>query len=115
MIKVDTDLYMMLTLSLFRQDILAGVNGGLVVASFLAAMTSSLFVPWVSSGVSRLLESGLPRVEITLPDNEAINIINSLAGEEEDMEDMEDMEDSGEMGATNKVKRSIRFKQTILT
>ena len=102
----------MLTLSLFRQDILAGVNGGLVVASFLAAMTSSLFVPWVSSGVSRLLESGLPRVEITLPDNEAVNIINSLAGEEEDMEDMED---SDEMEATNKVKRSIRFKQTILT
>merc|ERR1712241_1474749 len=31
-----------------RQDILAGVNGGLVAASFLAAMTSSLLMPWVT-------------------------------------------------------------------
>eukprot|EP00493_Phyllostaurus_siculus_P022811 UN23145 len=72
-----------------RQDILAGVNGGLVAASFLAAMTSSLLMPWVTSGVSRLLERGLPRIEITLPDNEAVKIINSVAEEEEEEEDEE--------------------------
>merc|ERR1712037_9205 len=87
-----------------RQDILAGVNGGLVAASFLAAMTSSLLMPWVTSGVSRLLERGLPRIEITLPDNEAVKIINSVAEEEEE-------EVIDEMEATNKVRRSIRYQK----
>ena len=100
----------------FRQDILAGVNGGLVAASFLAAMTSSLLMPWVTSGVSRLLERGLPRIEITLPDNEAVKIINSVAEEEEEEEDEEvdkeeDKEVIDEMEATNKVRRSIRYQK----
>merc|ERR1712037_6888 len=99
-----------------RQDILAGVNGGLVAASFLAAMTSSLLMPWVTSGVSRLLERGLPRIEITLPDNEAVKIINSVAEEEEEEEDEEvdkeeDEEVIDEMEATNKVRRSIRYQK----
>lgn len=95
---------------MFRQDILAGVNGGLVAASFLAAMTSSLLVPWVTSGVSRLLESGLPRIEITLPENESVKIINSVV-EDEEVEAVKDMEDIDEMVATNKVRRSIRYQK----
>merc|ERR1712029_191965 len=70
-----------------RQDILAGVNGGLVAASFLAAMTSSLLIPWVTSGVSRLLERGLPRIEITMPDNDSVKIINNVAEEEDEEEE----------------------------
>ena len=107
---------------MFRQDILAGVNGGLVAASFLAAMTSSLLVPWVTSGVSRLLERGLPRIEITLPDNEAVKIINSVAEEEKEDEEVDKEEDKeedqeedkeviDEMEATNKVRRSIRYQK----
>ena len=95
---------------MFRQDILAGVNGGLVAASFLAAMTSSLLVPWVTSGVSRLLESGLPRIEITLPENESVKISNSVA-EDEEVEAVNDKEDIDEMVATNKVRRSIRYQK----
>ena len=95
---------------MFRQDILAGVNGGLVAASFLAAMTSSLLVPWVTSGVSRLLESGLPRIEITLPENESVKIINSVV-EDEEVEAVKVMEDIDEMVATNKVRRSIRYQK----
>ena len=96
---------------MFRQDILAGVNGGLVTASFLAAMTSSLLVPWVTSGVSRLLESGLPRIEITLPENESVKISNSVAEDEEGEEAVNDKEDIDEMVATNKVRRSIRYQK----
>ena len=95
---------------MFRQDILAGVNGGLVAASFLAAMTSSLLVPWVTSGVSRLLETGLPRIEITLPENESVKISNSVA-EDEEVEAVNDKEDIDEMVATNKVRRSIRYQK----
>ena len=100
---------------MFRQDILAGVNGGLVAASFLAAMTSSLLVPWVTSGVSRLLESGLPRIEITLPENESVKIINNVA-EDEEVETVKDKdkEDIDEMEATNKVRRSIRYQKFLL-
>merc|ERR1712029_426773 len=94
-----------------RQDILAGVNGGLVAASFLAAMTSSLLMPWVTSGVSRLLERGLPRIEITMPDNDAVKIINNVAEEEEEeVEKEEDMDVMDEMEATNKVRRSMRYQ-----
>ena len=89
-----------------------------MAASFLAAMTSSLLMPWVTSGVSRLLERGLPRIEITLPDNEPVKIINSVAEEEEEEEDKdkevdkeEDKEVIDEMEATNKVKRSIRYQK----
>ena len=96
---------------MFRQDILAGVNGGLVAASFLAAMTSSLLVPWVTSGVSRLLETGLPRIEITLPENESVKISNSVAEDEEGEEAVNDKEDIDEMVATNKVRRSIRYQK----
>ena len=95
---------------MFRQDILAGVNGGLVAASFLAAMTSSLLVPWVTSGVSRLLETGLPRIEITLPENESVKISNIVA-EDEEVEEVNDKEDIDEMVATNKVRRSIRYQK----
>ena len=99
---------------MFRQDILAGVNGGLVAASFLAAMTSSLLVPWVTSGVSRLLESGLPRIEITLPEDESVKIINNVA-EDEEVETVKDKEeDIDEMEATNKVRRSIRYQKFLL-
>merc|ERR1711983_607958 len=99
-----------------RQDILAGVNGGLVAASFLAAMTSSLLMPWVTSGVSRLLERGLPRIEITMPDNDAVKIINNVAEEEEEdkeveVEKEEDTDVIDEMEATNKVRRSIRYQK----
>merc|ERR1711971_323686 len=96
-----------------RQDILAGVNGGLVAASFLAAMTSSLLMPWVTSGVSRLLERGHPRIEITMPDNEAVKIINNVAEDEEEevekeveveKEEEEDTDVIDEMEATNKVR-----------
>ena len=97
---------------MFRQDILAGVNGGLVAASFLAAMTSSLLVPWVTSGVSRLLESGLPRIEITLPESDSVKIINNVAEDEEDEEEADkENEDIDYMEATNKVKRSIRYQK----
>merc|ERR1712241_82860 len=101
-----------------RQDILAGVNGGLVAASFLAAMTSSLLMPWVTSGVSRLLERGLPRIEITMPDNEAVKIINNVAedeGEEEEVEveKEEDTDVIDEMDAANKVRRSIRYQKLL--
>merc|ERR1711902_355769 len=89
-----------------RQDILSGVNGGLVAASFLAAMTSSLLMPRVTSGVSRLLERGLPRIEITMPDNGAVKIINNVAEEKEEDTDVMD-----EMEATNKVRRSIRYQK----
>ena len=91
-----------------------------MAASFLAAMTSSLLMPWVTSGVSRLLERGLPRIEITLPDNEAVKIINSVAEEEdeegekeedEEVDKDEDKEVIDEMEATNKVKRSIRYQK----
>ena len=87
-----------------------------MAASFLAAMTSSHLMPWVTSGVSRLLERGLPRIEITLPDNEAVKIINSVAEEEEEEEDEEvdkeeDKEVIDEMEATNKVRRSIRYQK----
>ena len=98
---------------MFRQDILAGVNGGLVAASFLAAMTSSLLVPWVTSGVSRLLESGLPRIEITLPEDESVKIINNVA-EDEEVETVKDKEDIDEMEATNKVRRSTRYQKFLL-
>lgn len=98
---------------MFRQDILAGVNGGLVAASFLAAMTSSLLVPWVTSGVSRLLETGLPRIEITMPENESVKIINNVAEDEEE-ETVKDKEDIDEMEATNKVRRSIRYQKFLL-
>ena len=98
---------------MFRQDILAGVNGGLVAASFLAAMTSSLLVPWVTSGVSRLLESGLPRIEITLPEDESVKIINNVA-EDEEVESVKDKEDIDEMEATNKVRRSTRYQKFLL-
>ena len=98
---------------MFRVDILAGVNGGLVAASFLAAMTSSLLVPWVTSGVSRLLESGLPRIEITLPEDESVKIINNVA-EDEEVETVKDIEDIEEMEATNKVRRSIRYQKFLL-
>merc|ERR1711902_225663 len=95
-----------------RQDILAGVNGGLVAASFLAAMTSSLLMPWVTSGVSRLLERGLPRIEITMPDNGAVKIINNVAEEEdEEVEVEEDTDVIDEMEATNKVRRSLRYQK----
>merc|ERR1712029_505796 len=80
-----------------RQDIFAGVNGGLVIASFLAAMGSSLVVPWLRDGVSRLMESGLPKVEITLPDTTA-----------DDSEEMEDMDE-----AVTKVKRSPKFQRFV--
>merc|ERR1712154_18928 len=101
-----------------RQDILAGVNGGLVAASFLAAMTSSLLMPWVTSGVSRLLERGLPRIEITMPDNEAVKIINNVAEEEDkdeevEVEKEEDTDVIDEMEATNKVRRSIRYQKLL--
>merc|ERR1712241_249929 len=99
-----------------RQDILAGVNGGLVAASFLAAMTSSLLMPWVPSGVSRLLERGLPRIEITMPDNEAVKIINNVAedkDEEVEVEKEEDTDVIDEMEATNKVRRSIRYQKLL--
>ena len=99
---------------MFRQDILAGVNGGLVAASFLAAMTSSLLVPWVTSGVSRLLESGLPRIEITLPEDESVKIINNVAEDEEVVETVKDKEDIDEMEATNKVRRSTRYQKFLL-
>merc|ERR1711971_1450657 len=103
-----------------RQDILAGVNGGLVAASFLAAMTSSLLMPWVTSGVSRLLERGLPRIEITMPDNDAVKIINNVAEEEDEeekeeveVEKEEDTEVINEMEATNKVRRSTRYQKLL--
>merc|ERR1712154_408810 len=99
-----------------RQDILAGVNGGLVAASFLAAMTSSLLMPWVTSGVSRLLERGLPRIEITMPDNDAVKIINNVAEEEDkevEVEVEKDTEVIDEMDATNKVRRSTRYQKLL--
>ena len=89
-----------------------------MAASFLAAMTSSLLMPWVTSGVSRLLERGLPRIEITLPDNEAVKIINSVAEDEDEEEDEDDEVDKDEdkevideMEATTKVRRSIRYQK----
>merc|ERR1712241_576557 len=101
-----------------RQDILAGVNGGLVAASFLAAMTSSLLMPWVTSGVSRLLERGLPRIEITMPDNDAVKIINNVAEEEAEDKEVEaekeeDTDVIDEMDATNKVRRSLRYQKLL--
>ena len=85
-----------------------------MAASFLAAMTSSLLVPWVTSGVSRLLESGLPRIEITLPEDESVKIINNVAEDEEEVETVKDKEDNEEMEATNKVRRSIRYHKFLL-
>ena len=87
-----------------------------MAASFLAAMTSSLLMPWVTSGVSRLLERGLPRIEITMPDNDAVKIINNVAeeeeeDEEEEVEKEEDTDVIDEMEATNKVRRSTRYQK----
>ena len=87
-----------------------------MAASFLAAMTSSLLMPWVTSGVSRLLERGLPRIEITMPDNDAVKIINNVAEEEDEdkeveVEKEEDTEVIDEMEATNKVRRSLRYQK----
>ena len=66
-----------------------------MIASFLAAMGSSLVVPWLRDGVSRLMEAGLPKIEITLPD---------VA--DDDTKEMEDMEE-----AVTKVKRSPKFER----
>ena len=83
-----------------------------MAASFLAAMTSSLLMPWVTSGVSRLLERGLPRIEITMPDNDAVKIINNVAeDEDEEVEKEEDTDVIDEMEATNKVRRSLRYQK----
>ena len=83
-----------------------------MAASFLAAMTSSLLMPWVTSGVSRLLERGLPRIEITMPDNDAVKIINNVAEDEEvEAEKEEDTDVIDEMEATNKVRRSLRYQK----
>ena len=89
-----------------------------MAASFLAAMTSSLLMPWVTSGVSRLLERGLPRIEITMPDNDAVKIINNVAEDEEEDEDEEaekeeDTDVIDEMEATNKVRRSLRYQKLL--
>ena len=104
-------------------ELLAGVNGGLVVASFLAAMTSSLLVPWLSQGVSRLMEAGLPRLEITLPDTD-LDLDLDLDLEVEDDKEMEEMEEAAtklkaskkkvkeskaSKKASNKVKRAARI------
>ena len=76
-------------------ELLAGVNGGLVVASFLAAMTSSLLVPWLSQGVSRLMEAGLPRLEITLPDTDLDLDLNlEVEDDKEEDTEMEEMEEA---------------------
>ena len=68
-----------------------------MIASFLAAMGSSLVVPWLRDGVSRLMESGLPKVEITLPD--------AAANDSNEMEDMDE--------AVTKVKRSPKFQRFV--
>ena len=88
----------------FRQDIFAGVDSGLVVASFLAAVSSSLIAPLLTDGMSRLWKS-LPRVEITLPDDNTNDTIDKLEDDKE--EDMDDLE------ASNKVKRASRFNKYI--
>merc|ERR1711973_253949 len=93
-----------------RQDLFAGVDGGLVVVSFLAAMGSTLLAPVLSSGVSRIL-SGLPRLEITLPDEAGeieVEVNSENVSDEEDEEIEEELE---AMEAVTKVKRSPKFRK----
>jgi len=93
-----------------RQDLFSGVNGGLVVVSFLSALGSTLLAPVLSSGLSRIL-SGLPRLEITLPD-EASDVEVELNTEKVDDEEAEETEKELEaMEASTKVKRSPKFSK----
>jgi len=93
-----------------RQDLFSGVDGGLVVVSFLSALGSTLLAPVLSSGLSRIL-SGLPRLEITLPD-EASDVEVELNTEKVDEDDEEDEDTEKELEAmevVTKVKRSPKF------
>merc|ERR1712131_424677 len=93
-----------------RRDLFAGVDGGLGGVSFLAAMGSTLLAPVLSSGVSRIL-SGLPRLEITLPDEVGdieVEVNTENVSDEED----EYIDDELEaMEAVTKVKRSPKFRK----
>ena len=76
-----------------------------MVASFLAAVSSSLIAPLLTDGMSRILSS-LPRVEITLPSDQEEDTIDDVV-EDNNEEDMEDLE------ASNKVKRASKFNKYI--